>query len=139
MRLTNKKHLAIFPARTILRDPRNHESTTCNEQDLNLHRTSVQPLMNELCSSENQNTREIKWINSPDNKNKIKRKGIVHETASRSFKIINFWKNNNQEQLEYLCLKFLKNSSLMIMAIETMPVTITVMNLSQRCQSSLCL
>ena len=46
--LTNKRHLALFPARTIVRDLPHHESPTCHKQDLNLCRTGVQALTNEV-------------------------------------------------------------------------------------------
>ena len=36
--LTDKKHLALFPAGTIVRDPHHPESPTCREQDLHLCR-----------------------------------------------------------------------------------------------------
>ena len=42
------KGLALFPARTIARDPHHHESPTRREQDLNLRRTWVQALVNEV-------------------------------------------------------------------------------------------
>ena len=40
--LTNKRSLALFPARTTVRDPHHCKSPTCREQGLNLHRTWVQ-------------------------------------------------------------------------------------------------
>ena len=42
------KGLALFPAGTIARDPQRRESPTHREQDLNLRRTWVQALMNEV-------------------------------------------------------------------------------------------
>ena len=45
--LTNERHLALFPARTIVRDPHHRKSPTgC--KDLNLCRTWVQALLNEV-------------------------------------------------------------------------------------------
>ena len=46
--LTNERHLALFPAGTIVRDPRHLESATHHKQDLNLRRTSVQALLSEV-------------------------------------------------------------------------------------------
>ena len=46
--LINERHLALFPARIIVRDPHDLKSLTCREQDLNLHRTWVQALLNEV-------------------------------------------------------------------------------------------
>ena len=43
VRLTDEKHLALFPAGTIVRDPHHLKSLTCCEQDLNLRRTWVPP------------------------------------------------------------------------------------------------
>ena len=37
--LTNERRLALFPARTMVRDPHHCESPTRCEQDLNLRRT----------------------------------------------------------------------------------------------------
>ena len=37
--LTDKRHLSLFPAGTIVRDPHHRESPTRHEQDMNLHRT----------------------------------------------------------------------------------------------------
>ena len=42
------KGVALFPARTIVSGPHHHESPTHSEQDLNLHRTWVQALINEF-------------------------------------------------------------------------------------------
>ena len=42
------KGVPLFPARTIVRDPHHHESPTHRKQDLNLRRTWVQTLMNEV-------------------------------------------------------------------------------------------
>ena len=42
------KGVALFPAGTIVRDPHHCESPTRRGQDLNLHRTWVQALMNEV-------------------------------------------------------------------------------------------
>ena len=42
------KGLGLFPAGTIARDPQRRESPTHREQDLNLRRTWVQALMNEV-------------------------------------------------------------------------------------------
>ena len=42
------KDVALFPARTIVRDPHHHEPPTHREQDLNLRRTWVQALINEF-------------------------------------------------------------------------------------------
>ena len=39
VRLTDERHLAIFPAGTIVRDPHHRESPTSREQGLNLRRT----------------------------------------------------------------------------------------------------
>ena len=39
--LTDERHLAIFPAATIVRDPHHRESLTHCEQDLNLRRNCV--------------------------------------------------------------------------------------------------
>ena len=39
--LTNKRHLALLPARTIVRDSHHRESLTCSKQDLNLHGTWI--------------------------------------------------------------------------------------------------
>ena len=36
--LTDERHLGLFPAGTIVRDPHRHESPTRREQDLNLRR-----------------------------------------------------------------------------------------------------
>ena len=44
--LTDKRHLTLFPARTIARDPHHRESPTYHEQCLNLCRMT-------LCSSDN--------------------------------------------------------------------------------------
>ena len=46
--LTNEKHLALFQIRTIVRDAHHGKSPTHWEQDLNLHRTWVQAMMNEV-------------------------------------------------------------------------------------------
>ena len=45
--LTDERRLALFPAGTIVRDSHHLESPTRREQDLNLHRTRVQALLNE--------------------------------------------------------------------------------------------
>ena len=37
--LTDERHLSLFPAGTIVRDPHHRESPTHHEQDMNLHRT----------------------------------------------------------------------------------------------------
>ena len=47
--LTDERLLASFPAGTIVRDPHHLESPTHCEQDLNLRRTRVQALLNEVC------------------------------------------------------------------------------------------
>ena len=39
VRLNDERLLALFPAGTIVRDPRHRESPTRREQDLNLRRT----------------------------------------------------------------------------------------------------
>ena len=46
--LTDERRLASFPAGTIDRDPHHRESPTHREQDLNLPRTWIQALMNEV-------------------------------------------------------------------------------------------
>ena len=46
--LTDERHFVLFPAETIVRDPHHRESPTCCEQDLNLCRTWVQALLNEV-------------------------------------------------------------------------------------------
>ena len=46
--LTDKRHLALFPAGTIARDRHHRKSLTCRKQDLNLHRTWLQALLNEI-------------------------------------------------------------------------------------------
>ena len=46
--LTDERRLALFPAKTFVRDPHHRESPTCREQDLNLRRTWVQVLQNEV-------------------------------------------------------------------------------------------
>ena len=46
--LTNERRLALFPARTMVRDPHHCESPTRCEQDLNLRRTWVQAFLNEV-------------------------------------------------------------------------------------------
>ena len=46
--LTNKKRLAFFPAGTTVRDPHHGESPTRRQQDLNLRRTRVKALLNEV-------------------------------------------------------------------------------------------
>ena len=46
--LTNGRCLALFPAWNIVRDPYQHKSLTCRMQDLNLSRTWVQALLNEV-------------------------------------------------------------------------------------------
>ena len=48
VRLTEERRLALFPARTIVRDPHHRESATCREQGLNLRRTGVQALLSEV-------------------------------------------------------------------------------------------
>ena len=57
--LTDERHLALFPAGTIVRDPHHRESPTRREQDLNLRRTLVEWMRlswMKLCSSENHYT-----------------------------------------------------------------------------------
>ena len=51
--LTDQKRLALFPARTIVRDPHHRESPTCREQGLNLRRIWVRLGWMRLCSSDN--------------------------------------------------------------------------------------
>ena len=46
--LTDKRRLALFPSGIIVRDPHHLESLTRRERDLNLCRTSVQALLNEV-------------------------------------------------------------------------------------------
>ena len=46
--LTNKTHLALLPAGTIVRYPHYRESLTRCEQDLNLRRSWVEALLNEF-------------------------------------------------------------------------------------------
>ena len=40
--LTDKRHLALFPTGTMVRDPHHRESSTLTEQGLDLCRTRVQ-------------------------------------------------------------------------------------------------
>ena len=46
--LTDKKHLNLFPAATIVIDPHDFESPRRREHDLKLHRTWVQALLNKV-------------------------------------------------------------------------------------------
>ena len=46
--LTDERHVTLFPARTIVRDPHHRESLTRSKQDLNLCKTWVQALLNEV-------------------------------------------------------------------------------------------
>ena len=46
--LTDERRLALFPARTTIRDPRHHESPTRREQDLNLPRARIHAVLNEV-------------------------------------------------------------------------------------------
>ena len=46
--LTDERRLSLFPAGTIVRDPHYLKSPTRREQDLNLRRTRVQALLNEV-------------------------------------------------------------------------------------------
>ena len=46
--LTDERHLALFPAGTIVRDPHHRESPTSCEEDFNLRRTLVQAFRNEV-------------------------------------------------------------------------------------------
>ena len=46
--LTDERRLTLIPAGTIVRDPHHHESPTHREQDLNLRKTWLQPLLNEV-------------------------------------------------------------------------------------------
>ena len=46
--LTDERRLALFPAGTIVRDPHHLETLTCREQDLNLRRSWIQALLNEV-------------------------------------------------------------------------------------------
>ena len=46
--LTDEKRLALFQARTTIRDPRHHESPTRREQDLNLPRARIHAVLNEI-------------------------------------------------------------------------------------------
>ena len=46
--LTDERPLALFSPGTIVRDPQHRESPTRREQNLNLCRTLVQVLMNEV-------------------------------------------------------------------------------------------
>ena len=46
--LTDEILFALFPSGTIVRDPRHRESPTRRGKDLNLHRTKVQDLLNEV-------------------------------------------------------------------------------------------
>ena len=50
--LTDERHLVLFQAGTIVRDPHYHESPTCREQGLNLPRTWVL----KFCNSNNHDT-----------------------------------------------------------------------------------
>ena len=54
--LTHERHLALFLAGNIARDPHHRESPTCHVQDLNLHRTWVQACWISLCSIGNHYT-----------------------------------------------------------------------------------
>ena len=45
---TGEKHLALFPAGTIARDPHNWEPPTRRDQDLNLYGTLVQASLIEV-------------------------------------------------------------------------------------------
>ena len=47
----NEKHLALFPAGAIVRDPHHRESPTRHRQDLNLCRIWVQTLLNEVVTT----------------------------------------------------------------------------------------
>ena len=46
--LTDERHLALFPAEAIVRDPYHFETLAHHEQGLNLRRTCVQALLNEV-------------------------------------------------------------------------------------------
>ena len=46
--LTDERHLDLFPAGTIVRDPHRLESLTQPKQDLNLCRNQVQAFLNEV-------------------------------------------------------------------------------------------
>ena len=46
--LTDERCLALFPTGTIARDPHHRESLTRRQQDLNLRKSWVQTLLNEL-------------------------------------------------------------------------------------------
>ena len=46
--LTEERRLDSFPAGTIIKDPHHRQSPTRREQDLNLHITWVQALLNEV-------------------------------------------------------------------------------------------
>ena len=46
--LTDEKRLALFPSWTTGRNPHHHEYLTRREQDLNLRRTCVQAVLNEV-------------------------------------------------------------------------------------------
>ena len=45
--LTGKRRLALFPTRTIVRDPHHYEFPTCPKQDLNHSKIWIQTLLNE--------------------------------------------------------------------------------------------
>ena len=49
--LTDERRIALFPKRTIVRDPHHRESLTRREQDLNLRRTWVQAFLNEVITT----------------------------------------------------------------------------------------
>ena len=44
--LTDERHLALFPAEAIVRDPYHFETLAHHKQGLNLRRTYVQALLN---------------------------------------------------------------------------------------------
>ena len=54
--LTDERCLALFPVGIIVKDPQHRESSTRCKQNLNLRRTWVQALLNEVCSSDNHDT-----------------------------------------------------------------------------------
>ena len=56
--LTDEMLFALFPAGTIVRDPHHSKSPTRRGQDLSLHRTKVQDLLNEA-DSDNYCTTEL--------------------------------------------------------------------------------
>ena len=46
--MVDERHLTLFPARTIVKDPHRCVFPTRREQDLNLRRTGIRALLNEV-------------------------------------------------------------------------------------------